>query len=164
MQYNYTAKDLERFWSKVDKEKSTIFYNGERCWEWTRSVSKFGYGELQWGKDRTKRTHRISWIINCGEIPAGMLVCHHCDNPPCVNPSHLFLGTHQDNATDKTVKGRHYNGDQSGVHNPQAKLNLDLVSEIRRRASLGETQRSIAKDLGMSFQNISRVVNHELWK
>lgn len=74
------------------------------CWLWTRSVS-MGYGKLWWDK-KHQRAHRVSWELHNGAIPDGMLVLHKCDTPPCINPAHLFLGTHADNAADKIAKGR----------------------------------------------------------
>jgi hypothetical protein len=108
---NITQKDMDRFWSKVDKERSNTFYNGERCWEWTAVRLKFGYGKINIiGK--TVSTHRFSWIINNGEIPDKLNVLHHCDNPCCIRISHLFLGTNQDNSNDMVLKGRVATGDR----------------------------------------------------
>jgi hypothetical protein len=94
---------LDRFISKVKKKPSG-------CWEWQGTMKKNGYGIFQ---DRTRegsgkqlQAHRFSFEIFHGEIPPGLLVCHHCDNPKCVNPEHLFLGTHKDNTQDMIRKGR----------------------------------------------------------
>jgi hypothetical protein len=89
----------ERFWEKVDDR------DPGGCHEWCAGRDKDGYGVFTaWG--RPQRAHRVAWILNRGSIPEGMLVCHHCDNPPCVNPDHLFLGTHLDNVSDCKEKGR----------------------------------------------------------
>lgn len=93
-----TDKDKSRFWSKVDK-------SGD-CWTWTASKNHGGYGQFG-ANGKGYISHRVSWSISNGDIPKGMLICHHCDNPPCVNPDHLFLGTYQDNMDDKMRKGRH---------------------------------------------------------
>jgi hypothetical protein len=104
----------DRFWEKVDKA-------GE-CWEWTAARNPLGYGLI--GISAARRcglAHRVSWELNFGPIPAGLLVCHRCDNPSCVRPAHLFLGTHRDNHMDKINKGRHWH--PRGALNPHAKVN-----------------------------------------
>jgi len=95
------SKILNRFWSKVDK-------SGD-CWEWTGYRERYGYGRVSMvaiGMSNKVLAHRAAWILTHGEIPSGMNICHTCDNPICVNPSHLFLGTHQDNMRDRDSKGR----------------------------------------------------------
>lgn len=89
---------LRRFWGYVS-------INPEGCWEWTGQRARFGYGRAAhlFG---THLAHRISWTLANGPIPKGLFVCHHCDNPPCVRPDHLFLGTASDNIRDAWAKGR----------------------------------------------------------
>lgn len=89
----------DRFWSKVDQ-------SGD-CWEWTAAANRQGYGKFKARSYVLVPAHRHSWELANGPIPAGMYVCHRCDNPRCVRPDHLFLGTHQDNVTDMMAKGRH---------------------------------------------------------
>lgn len=88
------VSDAERFWPSVQKRS-------EGCWLWTAGRIGNGYGIF-----RRKLVHRVSWTLTNGPIPEGMFVCHHCDTPLCVNPAHLFLGTHQDNMRDMRQKGR----------------------------------------------------------
>ena len=104
----FTNKDLERYWNKVGKT--------EDCWLWTANKFKGGYGQYQF-LGKPNGAHRISWIIHYGEIPKGMHVLHRCDNPPCVNPNHLFLGTHTDNMKDKAEKGRSRTNNKKGSSN-----------------------------------------------
>lgn len=92
---------IKRFWSSVDKDGE----NG--CWLWTRGRNEHGYGVLD-RKSGSGLAHRYSWELANGPIPTGLQVLHRCDNPPCVNPEHLFLGTRLDNMADMTAKGRHW--------------------------------------------------------
>jgi hypothetical protein len=91
----------ERFWSRVKKNK------GNGCWTWTGSChTNWGYGQVRVENRKTKMVHRISWEMENGPIPEGMKVLHKCDNPPCIRPSHLFLGTQSDNMQDCSRKSR----------------------------------------------------------
>lgn len=95
MRYQPTLE--ERFWAKVEKT--------DGCWLWTAALSTTGYGRIGVGK-KMAYTHRLSWEMHNGPIPPGMHICHHCDNPKCVRPDHLFLGTRTDNMRDMWRKGR----------------------------------------------------------
>jgi hypothetical protein len=177
-----TQEDLERFWSKIDTTSSTSFYNGKRCWEWVASCNRKGYGTLRIGS-KIERAHRISWTVTNGTIPNNMHVLHHCDNPKCVRDSHLFLGTNQNNADDREMKGRgnhdatrgkkngHYTHPEKtprGEDNSASKLTLVQVREIRqryaRRGIGGETSTKLAKEFGVSQPLILLIAKNKLWK
>jgi len=93
---------IDRFWSKVAKAGA-----GD-CWPWSASTVRGGYGKFSI-ESRYVQAHRLSWVLAHGQISGALLVLHRCDNPPCVNPSHLFLGTHLDNVIDMYAKGRQPN-------------------------------------------------------
>lgn len=102
------------------------------CWLWIGSVSDRGYGKI-YANGKHLSAHRFSWMLHFNEDPHELLVCHKCDNPQCVNPDHLFLGTVQDNAWDKMQKGRHdgYFVDKRGSRHPGAKLTEDQAREAK---------------------------------
>jgi hypothetical protein len=92
----------ERFWSKV----AYVGAGPDDCWEWDASRDKYGYGQFSMGHSECDPAHRVAYALAHGAVPAGLFVCHSCDNPPCVNPSHLWLGTAADNNRDRDLKGR----------------------------------------------------------
>lgn len=140
----------QRFWSKVDRR------GPNECWEWLASRNK-GYGQMSAGRrgDKPLIASRVSWEIAHGKIPNGLYVCHHCDNPPCVNPQHLFLGTLQDNFRDRYRKGRYPRGDR----HPTTKISDGLALQIREAIKNGEEQQAIARRLGISETSVSVIKN-----
>lgn len=93
----------ERFWAKVNKRGPKIL--SSRCWDWTGSTYASGHGQI-WVNSRLERAHRVSWKLAGGKIPKGKLLCHRCDRPSCVRPSHLWVGSQKDNMADAAAKGR----------------------------------------------------------
>ena len=147
----------ERFWNKVDVG------DPEECWNWTASIDSSGYGQIGY-EHRLIHAQRLSWIIHNGEIPKGICVLHKCDNPPCVNPSHLFLGTHQDNSDDKRAKGRGGYTGVLGSKHPAAKLTEENVLEIRHLYPSGKfTQKELGEMYGVVHTAISRIINRKRW-
>lgn len=144
----------ERFWAKVSKAGHS------KCWEWLSSRDDLGYGML-WYEGRSVRAHRFSWLLANGAIPKGMKVCHSCDNPPCVNPSHLWLGTDADNSLDSVKKGRHVR--MMGSEHPMARLDERAVRTIRRLLAVGTKQCDLAKMFRCSQANISRIAMRQTW-
>lgn len=141
----------DRFWPKVDRR------GPDECWPWKGSRRGFGHGQIGGAGGRGTSpvgAHRVSWEIHYGPVPIGLCVCHRCDNPPCVNPSHLFLGTHADNVADKVAKGRGRAASRPGAGNPNAKLTESDVAEIRRRLLTGEPGTAIARDFGISSTHV----------
>lgn len=162
MQCRYQSPE-ERFWSKVNKSDAG-------CWLWTGSLAKLGYGCFTIGAKGENyqewRAHRYSWFLAHGDIPDGMNVCHRCDNPRCVNPDHLFLGTTADNIADKMHKGRQAQGEQVGC----AKLSRDDVLAIRKLYIEGlnakprkYSSRKLAKMYGVSKGAILSIVQGKTW-
>jgi hypothetical protein len=145
-------KDIDRFWSRVDKS--------DECWLWTGAVSHSGYGIIG-VQSKHVSTHRFSYHIAYGDIPNGMVVCHSCDNKLCVNPDHLFAGTQKQNIEDAMRKMRHVHGEKVGI----SKLTDKLVIAIRHEYRYcGFTQVQLAKKYNMSQSQISYVVTGFCWK
>lgn len=147
-----TEKRLTKFWGRVDKTPT--------CWNWVGACLPKGYGMVGMGK-RVYRVHRIAYYYFHKVDPLDNDVLHTCDNPKCVNPSHLFLGTNLDNIKDKMNKGRynHIKGSQMG----NATLSEDLVKLIKQYLAQGYTQTSIAKAFLVTKQTIWKIAHNEAW-
>ena len=149
-----------RFWSKVDR-------SGD-CWVWTGSRTRGGYGRFRVGSrsDGSRGlapAGRVAWELANGPVPMGLLVLHRCDNPPCVRPDHLFLGTALDNSDDMIAKGRAHHPSMAGERCGHAKLTSELAATIRARHAAGEQQRRLADEYGVSRATICLIVNGQRW-
>lgn len=138
----------DRFAAKVAKS------GPDECWPWQGYRVPKGYGMIQSGGRSGKplNAHRVAYELGYGSIPEGMMVCHHCDNPPCCNPRHLFLGKPKDNTRDMVRKGR------------QGKLTWEAVREIRLRASQGESVIALAGEFDVTRTNVDYIVKRKTWK
>lgn len=153
-----------RFWHHVEKSSG--------CWEWRGVRSAAGYG---YTSTRPKLlAHRFSWTLAHGAGPGDLFVCHRCDNPGCVRPDHLFLGTVRDNAADMRHKGRSAMGDRNGTRRrpdtiargegrAHAKLTETDVRRIRSAVAEGETTKAVADRYGVSFGLVAGIVRRERW-
>lgn len=147
----------DRFFLKFTRD-------GNGCWLWHAQKTDSGYGVLAVNR-KNQRAHRYSWLLHFGEIPAGVCVLHRCDVRACVNPEHLFLGTHADNAADRNTKGRTAKGDRSnslrGAACPAAKLTDDLVRRIRLDT---RPIKEIRSEYGIGHATVSYVRNRKTWR
>lgn len=143
----------KRFWAKVIKT--------DTCWNWRGSTNN-GRGMININ-GVPKFSSRVSWELSFGKILDGLCVCHKCDNPLCVRPDHLFLGTHKDNMRDAIKKGRFkYPPIMKGEENPTAKLNWNIVREIR--ANKKDTLSAMAKKYNVCIATIGNIKNYKVWK
>lgn len=144
----------EHFWAQVE------ILGPDECWEWQSGKSHKGYGHARF-EEQTVVAHRVAWILTHGHIPDGLHVLHKCDNPPCVNPNHLFLGTNADNVADKVAKKRQSRGTSNGI----AKLTEEQVTEARRRfAEGGISMAALARKYGVSGVSMRCVLLRITWK
>jgi hypothetical protein len=127
------------------------------CIRWTGSHNTKGYGSINAG-GKTRGAHRVAYEVLVGPIPDGLYVLHHCDNPKCTNPQHLFVGTHADNMADAASKGR-----LSGSGSNQVLTPAD-VREIRALTDAGVTRAELARRFGVSRSTIIEVVNRQAWR
>lgn len=152
----------DRFWEKVDVRSP------DQCWEWKATRDSSGYGKLSstHGKSPFK-AHRLSYEIHFGNIGEGLFVCHKCDNPPCVNPNHLFLGTPKENILDASKKGRMSRPiiPHRGEGNPSAKLTATAVLDIRERHKNFKIPYTILSlELGIHPTTIGKIIRRQTWR
>ena len=152
---NLSESDLRRFWSKVDM-------NNGGCWNWRSGKSKKGYGYFS-VKPFNLQSHRVAWAISNPTNPSsGLMVMHKCDNPPCCNPDHLFIGTAQDNSDDMMSKGRH--NPPRGERCSQHKLDRESVAKIEEMLLLKTPQTQIAKLFNVNQSTISNIKRRKTWR
>lgn len=178
----FTPEAIARFWSKVDRSGGP-----DACWEWQAGRTD-GYGRF-WLNGKSVAAHRTAYEIAVGPIPEGILMCHRCDNRPCCNPSHFFLGTCGDNSQDMVAKGRSLVGDKHpirrdptraarglsngaythpetrprGENHGIAVLTDAAVRAIRAAAAQGQSFRSIGRAFGVSKTTIAHIVHGRAW-
>ena len=151
----YSTTIHDRFWSKVEKT--------EGCWLWRGSFHRGGYGSIARGGRNGGKTlaHIVSWFIHFGVVPHGLCVLHRCDNPACVRPDHLFLGTRLDNSRDMVNKKRSPYGERSGTHI----LSETQVHQIRTEYIPRKvTQKFLALKYGVNRETINAIIRRKTWK
>lgn len=152
------------FWSYVNKNGPIPAHCPERgsCWVWLKSCLKSGgYGQFNINGDMW-RAHVLSYVLTRGDIPDGIWICHHCDNPKCVNPDHLFPGTPQDDMTDMIKKGRAKHA--TGEDTPCAKFSNEQVSKIKEWIVSGKMSKArIARMFGTDRSTITKIAKGKLW-
>lgn len=132
------------------------------CWEWTGSLSKSGYGYFNWEDEGVQLAHRCAYRLFIGHIPKKLNVCHSCDNPRCVNPNHLWLGTQKENIEDMICKNRRFN--TAGENNGNSRLTLEIVDEIRDLYNSGYyTQKELSKKFKLDRSYVGYIVRGDNW-
>ena len=155
---------FERFWSKVRKAGRP-----EECLEWAGARLPEGYGFIYAGPlydepVRWIRAHRLSWEMHNGKVPEGLSVLHHCDNPPCVNPAHLYVGTQLENVRDRAVRRRGKEHRQNGTGNDNVKLTEADVRAIVAMTDAGKSQTVVAAMFGLTQPYVSKLARRQYWQ
>lgn len=152
-----TGTPEEKFWARAEP--------GPGCWLWQGAKSTWGYGMVKID-GKMRHAHRLSWEVHNGPIPAGLMVCHHCDVRDCVNPDHLFVGTAADNVHDMDAKGRRGYGyrlppPRRGENHQAAKLSDAEFAAIQAAVAAGEPKRAIARRFGISHTYVQKIARRE---
>jgi hypothetical protein len=149
--------------NSIRKKFERCVKKSEGCWLWTGGLNDKGYGRIKVSGEGAiiQRAHQLSWILSGNEIPEGLFICHSCDNPACVNPSHLFVGTAKDNTTDAVKKGRMAFGERQGQHKLTGS---DVVSIRLRYIPRVCSQRKLAAEFGVHQHTIWAVLSGINWK
>ncbi len=171
----FVVRDARTFWRKVNKHGAVPKHIRRigKCWLWSGKTipGRGNVGELTWKGGRA-RAPRVAWEIATGQPPGALYVCHACDNPQCVRPSHLFTGTHADNVRDCVKKGRHWSPGREkpeciarGERNGHAKLTASDVLKIRAAYASGNTTYSaLARAFGVGMVTVANVIGRATWK
>lgn len=158
---NSIENHINYFWERVDKINGPILKGlNTRCWMWIGSRTTRGYGRMPFANRKMCKAHRIAWFLAHGKWPSN-LACHHCDNPSCIRPEHLFNGATIDNSADMVAKGRCNRGEGLWC----AKLNDVQVTEIRKKHAEGKASyKELAVEYGVSRSAISQVLSRHTWR